>query len=87
VDLKNSQINKICHFANHPYLSARRLRTAKVSYLLNKDIAKLLLLNQWVEINQPFSGCYFATLAKKAIATNEPIGGVLYQYLHHPKTS
>ncbi|SFV88061.1 hypothetical protein MNB_SUP05-SYMBIONT-5-1266 [hydrothermal vent metagenome] len=20
VDLKNSQINKICHFANHPYL-------------------------------------------------------------------
>jgi len=23
VDLKNSKINKICHFTNHPYLSAK----------------------------------------------------------------
>jgi len=29
VDLKNSKINKICHFANHPYLSAREATHCK----------------------------------------------------------
>ncbi|SFV85828.1 hypothetical protein MNB_SUP05-SYMBIONT-4-400 [hydrothermal vent metagenome] len=29
VDLKNAQINKICHFANHPYLSAREATHCK----------------------------------------------------------
>ncbi|SFV87900.1 Molybdopterin biosynthesis protein MoeA [hydrothermal vent metagenome] len=29
VDLKNSKINKICHFANHPYLSTREATHCK----------------------------------------------------------
>ncbi|SFV89498.1 Molybdopterin biosynthesis protein MoeA [hydrothermal vent metagenome] len=29
MDLKNSKINKICHFANHPYLSAREATHCK----------------------------------------------------------
>ncbi|SFV88281.1 Molybdopterin biosynthesis protein MoeA [hydrothermal vent metagenome] len=29
VNLKNSKINKICHFANHPYLSAREATHCK----------------------------------------------------------
>ena len=30
VDLKNFKINKICHFANHPYLSAREATSISV---------------------------------------------------------
>ncbi|SFV86095.1 hypothetical protein MNB_SUP05-SYMBIONT-4-888 [hydrothermal vent metagenome] len=33
VDLKNSKINKICHFANHPYLSAREAAHCKGLYI------------------------------------------------------
>ncbi|SFV87327.1 hypothetical protein MNB_SUP05-SYMBIONT-4-819 [hydrothermal vent metagenome] len=32
VDLKNSKINKICHFANHPYLSTREATHCKGLY-------------------------------------------------------
>jgi len=32
VDLKNFQINKICHLANHPYLSAREAAHCKGLY-------------------------------------------------------
>ncbi|SFV89461.1 hypothetical protein MNB_SUP05-SYMBIONT-7-28 [hydrothermal vent metagenome] len=42
MDLKNSQINKICHFANHPYLCK-----GLIPFLKNNNTKALIIVLLW----------------------------------------